>query len=296
MNSSPINASKLALGTVQFGLDYGVANQTGRITVKEGQKILAEARQAGVDTLDTAIAYGDSEATLGKIGVGNWRIVSKLSKMPESTRDVDGWVETQITGSLSRLGIDQLDGLLLHYPAQVFKGVGCRLPAALQRAKDNGLVKKIGASIYSPDELATLLDAFDISLVQLPLNILDRRVIDSGGLARMSLAGVEVHVRSIFLQGLLLLAESQRPGKFSRWHSLWKSWDSWLKSNNLSALEACLSFVLHQEMVSKIVIGVDGVSQIRQILSLPDRQLSELPNFSGLYDEQLINPTNWSRL
>lgn len=296
MNSSSINASKLALGTVQFGLDYGVANQKGRVIVEEGQKILVEARQAGVDTLDTAIAYGDSEATLGKIGVSNWRIVSKLPKMPEGTLDVEGWVEAQIAGSLSRLGIGQLDGLLLHYPAQVLEGEGCRLFAALQRAKDKGLVKKIGASIYSPDELPTLLDVFDMSLVQLPLNILDRRIIDSGWLARMSLAGVEVHVRSIFLQGLLLLAESQRPEKFSRWHSLWKAWDSWLKKNNLSALEACLSFVLHQEMVSKIVIGVDGVSQIRQILSLPDRQLSELPNFSGLYDEQLINPTNWSRL
>jgi hypothetical protein len=296
MNSSSINASKLALGTVQFGLDYGVANQTGRVTVEEGHKILSEARQAGVDTLDTAIAYGDSEAALGEIGVGKWRIVSKLPKMPENTRDVDGWVESQIAGSLSRLGIAQLDGLLLHYPAQVFEGEGCRLPAALERAKVNGLVKKIGASIYGPNELPTLLDAFDMSLVQLPLNILDRRFIDSGWLARMSLAGVEVHVRSIFLQGLLLLAESQRPGKFSRWHSLWTAWHSWLKDNDLSALEACLGFVLHQEAVSKIVIGVDSVNQIRQILSIPDRSLSEVPDFSGLYDEKLINPTNWSQL
>jgi aryl-alcohol dehydrogenase-like predicted oxidoreductase len=296
MNSSSINASKLALGTVQFGLDYGVANQSGRVTVEEGQEILAEAHLAGVDTLDTAIAYGDSEATLGKIGVGNWRIVSKLPKMPENTRDVYGWVETQIAGSLSRLGIAQLDGLLLHYPAQVFEGEGCRLLAALQRAKDNGFVKKIGASIYSPNELPTLLDAFDMSLVQLPLNILDRRFIDSGWLARMSLAGVEVHVRSIFLQGLLLLAESKRPGKFSRWHSLWTAWDSWLKDNDLSALEACLGFVLQQEMVSKIVIGVDCVSQIRQILSLSDRPFPDVPNFPDIYDEKLINPANWSQL
>lgn len=296
MNSSSINASKLALGTVQFGLDYGVANQSGRVTVEEGKKVLAEARRAGVDMLDTAIAYGDSETTLGEIGVGNWRIVSKLPKMPENTRDVDGWVENQITGSLSRLGVAQLDGLLLHYPAQVFEGEGCRLPAALQRAKDKGLVKKIGASIYGPNELPTLLDAFDMSLVQLPLNILDRRFVDSGWLARMSLTGVEVHVRSIFLQGLLLLGESLRPGKFSRWHSLWTAWDSWLKDNDFSALEACLSFVLHEKNVSKIVIGVDGVSQIRQILSLPDRDLPELPKLAGLYDEKLINPANWSQL
>lgn len=296
MNSSSINASKLALGTVQFGLDYGVANQSGRVTVEEGKKILAEARRAGVYMLDTAIAYGDSETTLGEIGVGNWHIVSKLPKMPENTRDVEGWVENQIVGSLSRLGIAQLDGLLLHYPAQVSEGRGCRLPSALQRAKDKGLVKKIGASIYGPNELPTLLDAFDMSLVQLPLNILDRRFVDSGWLDRMRLTGVEVHVRSIFLQGLLLLGQSQRPGKFSRWHSLWKVWDSWLEYNDLSALEACLCSVLHEKNVSKIVIGVDGVSQIRQILSLPDRDLPRMPKFAGLYDEILINPANWSRL
>lgn len=296
MSSSSIKASKLALGTVQFGLDYGVANQGGRVTAEEGQKILAEAWCAGVDTLDTAIAYGDSEATLGAIGVGNWRIVTKLPRMPDGTNDVDGWVEAQIAGSLGRLGIAQLDGLLLHCPAQVLEWAGRKLPGALQKSKDRGLVKKIGASIYGPGELPVLLDALDMSLIQLPLNILDRRFIDSGWLSRISLAGVEVHVRSIFLQGLLLLAESQRPGKFGRWQSLWTAWDSWLKEKELSALEACLSFVLHEKNVSKIVIGVDGVDQIRQILSLPDRDLPELPNFAGLYDEKLINPANWSQL
>lgn len=296
MNSSSIKASRLALGTVQFGLEYGVANQRGRVTVEEGQKILTEARRAGVDTLDTAIAYGDSETTLGEIGVGNWRIISKLPKMPAGTSDIDGWVEAQIAGSLSRLRIGQLDGLLLHYPAQVFEGDGRKLLGALQRSRDKGLVKKIGASIYTPNELPALLDAFDMSLVQLPLNILDHRFIDSGWLSRMSLAGVEVHVRSIFLQGLLLLEESKRPEKFGRWQSLWTAWDFWLKENDLSALEACLSFVLHEKNISKIVIGVDGVSQIRQILALPDRQLSEFPNFAGLCDERLINPVNWGQL
>lgn len=296
MTSSSIKASKLALGTVQFGLDYGVANQGGRVTAEEGQKILSEAWRAGVDTLDTAISYGDSEATLGAIGVGNWRVVTKLPRMPDCTNDVDGWVEDQIAGSLGRLGIAQLDGLLLHYPAQVLEGAGRRLPGALQKSKARGLVKKIGVSIYSPDELPVLLDALDMSLIQLPLNILDRRFIDSGWLSRISQASVEVHVRSIFLQGLLLLAESTRPGKFDRWQPLWTEWESWLRERELSALEACLNFVLNEKSVSKIVIGVDGVNQIRQILSLPDRNLPKPPDFLGLYDEKLINPSNWSNL
>lgn len=296
MNSSSIKTSKLALGTVQFGLDYGVANQGGRVTVEEGRKILAEANRAGVDTLDTAIAYGDSEATLGQIGVANWHIVSKLPKMPDDISDVDGWVETQIVGSLNRLKVGRLDGVLLHYPAQIFSGQGRKLPIALQKSREKGLVKKIGASIYGPNELQALLDVFDVNLIQSPLNILDRRLIDSGWLARLTLVGVEVHVRSIFLQGLLLMAEPQRPGKFAQWQSLWAVWDSWLRRNNLSALEACLRFVLNVENVSKIVIGVDGVNQMQQILSLPSQRLPELPNFSGLCDERLINPSVWSQL
>jgi aryl-alcohol dehydrogenase-like predicted oxidoreductase len=296
MNSSSIKTNKLALGTVQFGLDYGVANQDGRITLEEGRKILAEANMAGVDTLDTAIAYGDSEATLGQIGVANWQIVSKLPRMPDDVSDVDGWVEAQILGSLSRLNVEQLDGVLLHYPAQIFSGQGRKLPIALQKCREIGLVKKIGASVYGPNELSDLLDVFDVDLIQSSLNIVDRRLIDAGWLERLTLAGVEVHVRSIFLQGLLLMAESERPGKFTQWQSLWVIWDSWLRRNNLTPLEACLRFALKVENVSKVVIGVDSLNQIKQILAVPSQRLPELPDFSGLYDERLINPSNWARL
>lgn len=293
MNLSSNKTSKLALGTVQFGLDYGVANQDGRVTVEEGKKILAEANRAGVDTLDTAIAYGDSEATLGQIGVANWQIFSKLPRMPDDISDVDGWVEAQIVGSLSRLKVAQLDGVLLHYPVQVFSGQGRKLPIALQKSREAGLVKKIGASIYGPGELSDLLGVFDVDLIQSPLNIVDRRLIDAGWLAKLTLAGVEVHVRSVFLQGLLLMAESKRPGKFTQWQSLWAVWDSWLRRNNLTALEACLRFALNVDDVSKVVIGVDGVNHLKQILAIPSQRLPELPDFSGLYDERLINPSTW---
>jgi aryl-alcohol dehydrogenase-like predicted oxidoreductase len=296
MSSSVFKVGKLALGTVQFGLDYGVANHNGRLTIEEGKKVLALANGAGVDTLDTAIAYGDSEATLGKIGVAKWHIVSKLPKMPDDISDVDGWVETQIVGSLNRLKVARLDGLLLHFPTQIFSGQGRKLPVALQRSKEKGLVKKIGASIYEPNELPALLDVFEVNLIQSPLNILDRRLIESGWLERLTVAGVEVHVRSIFLQGLLLMPESQRPGKFAQWQSLWVVWDSWLRQNNLSALEASLRFALDFENVSKVVIGIDSVNQMQQILSVPSQSLPVLPNFGDLVDKRLLNPSVWSQL
>lgn len=296
MNSSVVMFNRLAIGTVQFGLDYGVANKSGRVDTEAGRKILCEAYKAGVNTLDTAIAYGDSELTLGEIGLGAWSIVSKLPEMPHDVRDVDGWVEGQITNSLRRLRVGQLYGMLLHHPRQIYVGNGRQLAASLQRAKERGLVKKIGASIYTPAELGPLFDACAIDLIQAPLNILDRRLIDSGWLLQMAQMGVEVHVRSIFLQGLLLMTEGQRPAKFMRWRALWTLWDSWLRENGLTGLEACLRFALHEKNVGKIVVGVDGLNQLQQILSVPGGQLPEVPDFSGLYDEKLINPSCWSQL
>jgi len=107
--------SRLALGTVQFGLDYGVANQAGKVRFEEARNILKLATEHSIDTLDTAIAYGDSESTLGQAGVSNWKVVTKLSAVPDNCNDIAGWVESQVEGSLGRLGIHQCSTALSNY-------------------------------------------------------------------------------------------------------------------------------------------------------------------------------------
>ena len=109
---------KLALETVQFGLDYGVANKSGRVTAQEATVILQRTQACGLDTLDTAIAYGDSEAVLGQLGIKQWKTVTKLPAAPEGCKDVSQWVYDQIRQSITRLGVRQLHGVLLHRPAQ----------------------------------------------------------------------------------------------------------------------------------------------------------------------------------
>ena len=213
--------SALSLGTAQFGLPYGVANQRGQISLDDARAILRCAESAGIDTLDTAIAYGDSEDRLGEIGVASWQVISKLPGIPEDCTDVATWVSHAVEASLCRLGISQLRVLLLHCPAQLLSEQGEVLYAALAQQKRNGLVKKIGVSIYEPDELNALCLNFDFDVVQAPFNIFDRRMIDSGWLVRLSQRGIEVHVRSVFLQGLLLQQPVDRPIKFQRWRSLW---------------------------------------------------------------------------
>ena len=111
---SAADASRLALGTVQFGLNYGVANATGQVTLQEGRRILDTAAEAGMDTLDTAVAYGASEEVLGKLGVQSWRVITKLPPMPTSVADVQTWVLEQVAGSRTRLGSNRLGGVLMH--------------------------------------------------------------------------------------------------------------------------------------------------------------------------------------
>ena len=110
---------KLVLGTVQFGLPYGIANQVGQVSLAEGTSILQLATACGIDTLDTAIAYGESEQRLGQIGVKGWQIVSKLPPIPDGTAQPIRWVETEVASSLQNLNVSSLYGLLLHRPLQL---------------------------------------------------------------------------------------------------------------------------------------------------------------------------------
>ena len=205
--------SVLALGTVQFGLQYGVANQRGKVAAQEVRAILEFARRAGLDMLDTAVAYGESEALLGQIGVSDWQVISKLPAVPVGCGDVERWVRDSVADSLARLNVARLYGLLLHRPGQLLDSIGGQLYAALRRLTVDGVVGKIGVSIYDPGELDRLCDHFAFDLVQAPFNILDSRLVQTGWLSRLRRGGTELHVRSVFLQGLLLMRPTDRPLK-----------------------------------------------------------------------------------
>ena len=144
---------KLAIGTAQFGLDYGVANMFGRVTLQEGGAILQCAQSCGLDTLDTAIAYGESEVVLGLLGIAQWKTVTKLPEVPKDCKDVSQWVLDQIQQSMTRLGVGQLHGVLLHRPYQLLEKIGPALYGALQSLKAQGKTHKVGVSVYGPAEL-----------------------------------------------------------------------------------------------------------------------------------------------
>lgn len=286
---------KIALGTVQFGQNYGVANKSGQVSTHECNLILDEAFSHGIDTIDTAIGYGESEAVLGQFDLESWKIISKLPRLLESEfGSASSWVVDQLTASLDRLQVGSLYGILLHCPEQLFSSDGIDIYQSLIRLKEMGYVQKIGVSIYSPDELDKIFQKMQFDIIQAPLSILDRRLIDSGWLARLNKANVEIHIRSIFLQGLLLMSNEKRPKKFNRWQSVWSEWDCWLLENNLSPLEACLGYALSINEVDKVVVGVDSVSHLSEILSLASQKKLSLPNWPENIDKELLNPSNWT--
>lgn len=291
-----LNKSRLALGTVQFGLNYGVSNTGGCSTFADVRNIIRQAEFRGIDTLDTAIAYGASEATLGQVCVDGWNIITKLPKLPADCQGVEAWVTAQINQSMSRLGVDQLQGVLLHQPEDLLGANGSSLVKALEGLKAEGLTRQIGVSVYAPEQLEELTLTMELDLVQAPLNILDRRLVVSGWASRLKDLGTELHVRSVFLQGLLLMPSEKRPAKFAPWSEIWIEWSLWLARTGLTPVQACLAYVLGVAEVDKVVVGVETPNQLNQIFIASQTVLPSLPYWPQTIDMRLINPALWSQL
>jgi len=292
-----MSTNRLALGTVQFGLDYGVANEAGQVAFEEVHHVMDLAKANEIDVLDTAIAYGTSEEVLGKVGVDGFRVVTKLPPLAENQNNVAQWVTKQVRESLARLGQKKVYGLLLHRSEDLLASQSRQLIQALADLKDVGIVQKIGVSIYSPDELEVVRNKIKIDLVQAPLNVVDRRMETTGWLDRLKDDGVEVHTRSAFLQGLLLMQRSKVPQKFSRWSNIWDMWQENLRKLGVSPLEACLAYPLSLDQVDQVIVGVDSAKQLQDIISAVS-SVDHAPDTSFMLsnDRNLINPYNWNHL
>jgi aryl-alcohol dehydrogenase-like predicted oxidoreductase len=283
---------KLALGTVQFGLHYGVANSAGQVSPEQAALILREAANCGIDTLDTAVAYGNSEQRLGELGTAGWKLVTKLPAMPDAITEVEPWVESQVAGSLRRLGTDRLDALLLHRPAELLGTHGTGYRRALEKLKAQGLVGAVGYSIYAPAELDALCPFMKPDIVQAPFNIIDRRLLSSGWLDRLADMGARVHTRSAFMQGLLLMQADSRPHWFDRWRNLLDSWAS-ASAEQGSALSLALGYAMSFAQIERVVVGVDTVEQLRQIIDAANRAMpTSFPDIQST-DPDLIEPSRW---
>ena len=288
---------KLCLGTAQFGMQYGVANKSGIVSNESLDEIIKLARISGVNTIDTAALYGNVEQRLGRAGISDWQVVSKLRGVESNNTGLGlkEWLNNELGTTLTNLNISNLYGYLLHRPMDLTSNEGSELYRFLLDSKHQGKIEKIGYSVYSIDELEILLSKYPPDLIQIPLNILDRKLVNSGWASKLKDLGIEIHTRSAFLQGLLLMSESDRPEKFNHWNSLWVRWTNWLKTENISAMEACLQFVYSIQEVDKFVIGIDQIEQLKEILSIQPTKMN-FPIEIESTDKNLIYPFNWVNL
>jgi hypothetical protein len=257
------------------------------------QAILACAADAGIDTLDTAIAYGESEACLGRVGVTNWKVITKLPPLPANVTDVAGWIRAEIEGSLHRLGVPKLDAVLLHRASDLLGVHGAAYVRSLEQLKRADLADSVGVSIYDPAELAALWPIWRPDIVQAPFNVLDRRLLHSAWMERMVREGIRVHARSVFLQGLLLMAADGRPAWFAPWSDLLDRWDSWCREHGVSPLQCALVFARSQRDIECLVVGVDSVVHLKEIIAAASTAAPAPP--PDLFSEELdlIDPSRW---
>jgi aryl-alcohol dehydrogenase-like predicted oxidoreductase len=289
--------TKLAIGTAQFGMSYGVADQIQQVDYYQVDRILSEARKLNIDLLDTAITYGDSETVLGSLGVQDFRIVSKLPPLTYADEEIQSWVKAQIQNSLTRLKVPSLYGLLLHRPQDLIGQSGKKLKIILEHFRETGKVQKLGVSIYSPCELNQITDVMALDIVQAPLSLIDRRLETSGWLQRLCDNGIEIHTRSTFLQGLLLLQRDKIPRRFEPWQHLWDRWASELERNSLNALVECLSYPLSLPCIDRVVVGLNSIRQLRELHNAYlTKDKSNDWSFMASNDERLINCFNWQTL
>jgi len=288
--------SKISLGTVQFGQDYGIANTRGRVSEGEVREILDYAKGVGITSLDTAFAYGVSEAVLGKClkeSSGDFKIISKLPPLKEKGSQK---VEEFFKESMQRLGVRKIYGYLVHRYTDIF--INEDIWKSLIRLKENGQVEKIGFSLYSPEELSSLLERdIDLDIIQVPYSIFDRRFEKYFHVLREK--GIEIQARSVFLQGLAFLRAEALPVALQEARPQLEDLKKIAEGQNISIEALCLNFVLLNRDIGKVVIGVDSLAHLKKnVTSVASadsvREVCGRLDEVRIESEDILLPYKWS--
>jgi aryl-alcohol dehydrogenase-like predicted oxidoreductase len=276
---------KLGLGTVQFGQAYGVSNIRGQVPAADAAAILTRAARAGIALLDTAANYGDAEAVLAKLDTAPFRIVSKTIGLKHG-------LDAVIARARQSAATLKADTLLVHAASDLQGADGQALWTALQRLRGEGVVRKIGISVYAADDPAGLAARFRPDVMQLPFSLLDQRLLADGTLARLTELNVETHARSLFLQGLLFL--ETLPEKLRHAAPRLANIRTQLEDAGTTPLAAALDFVLSRPEIAFGLVGVTSVAELDEIVAAARKPLPDLDWAAlALDDELTLTPSLW---
>lgn len=286
---------QLGIGTAQFGMNYGVANKDGIVHDSEINNILMLARKNNINLLDTARLYGCSEEAIGSSKISqNFKIITKTNNFKSfNLQQSKKQLIEDFEKSLKLLRLKRIYGLLFHNADDLLSDKSSDLWKILLNLKENNLVEKIGISIYNYYQIDEILSKFKIDIIQIPINIYDQRLVNSGHLKKMQDLNIEIHARSIFLQGLLTMECKDLNNFFSPIlkHHI-KYWN-FLKNNKLSPIKICLDFI-KENNIDYAIVGVNNSGQLLQIINNYNQEKSNIDySLFNIEDENFINPTNW---
>lgn len=284
----------LGLGTVQFGLAYGVAGRTAPVPPAEVRDILACAAERGVRVLDTAPAYGDIEAQLSALAHPHaFQVVSKIQPCPADLAGpaLQDWARDQVERSVHRIGPGALRTLLFHRSDDLLAPQGPALWEACARvAGEHGIA--LGVSCYAPDTLQALQARWPVAVAQLPGNALDRRFTQ---LAASAQNPTEIHLRSVFLQGLLLMDESRACARQPAAAAALRRWHAWCRARGIAPLEAALGSVKASRWAHVCLVGADSLAQFQAIVDAWDRAAPLHAADLQESDLRVIDPRTWTQ-
>ena len=280
---------KFILGTAQFGLKYGINNRSGIPNDNQLKKILDYCTQKNMNFLDTAPSYGNCEKRIGMFANNRFNIISKFSQL-DSKKELDN----NIDESLKSLNIKSLYGYLSHDENNIIEKP--EIWEYLKQLKIDKKTKKIGFSIYDVNKLEYLLDKKIIpDIIQLPYSVFDRKF--EKYLPKLKDLGVEIHARSIFVQGLIFMNDNQIPKKLNLLKEPLFKLRKISNQNKIDLEDLAVKFVLSNNYIDKIVFGVDSIEQLKRNLilfknnNINNKVQTMLKDLK--VDQQLINPINW---
>lgn len=274
--------SKVIIGTANFDQQYGVRSK--RVDKQKIKEIIQYASKNNINKFDTSASYKNSEKILGRLLKKNSKVITKLPPIPNnlSIKNTEIWISKKIKESQKKLKIKNLYALLLHKPDILLTTKGIKIYEFFLKEKKKGNLKKFGVSIYNFNILKKILKLYKIDIAQVPFNVFDQRLIKEKNLINKKNNKIEIHCRSIYFQGLLLQNEKKLSNKFKKFKIYWKKWDSWLKINQLTPMQASLNFISQNiKCFKNIVVGFDSRHQLEEFINY--RYKKEKLNFNKFH-------------
>ncbi len=284
---------KIIIGTAHFGQTYGIKKIN--ISEDDAREIILLSKSLNIDLVDTSPSYGEAEAILGKSNLKKMSVITKLPQMPLEVKNKEKWISEILCRSLKKLNLSSFHAVLFHDPQIFYKNEAKQIYKILCKLKEEKILSSVGASIYSPKILKKIFPEYKLDIIQAPINLFDQRILSQKYLDLLKKNKVDIHARSIFLQGLLLDEKNFESKYFLKWKKKFLEVKKIASNNNISLLELCLGFINSNEHIEKFLIGIDSINQLKMIASSLNKQIliEEDLKFLSSNDKNLIDPRRW---